>query len=275
MKLAINYSPQAEEAVDAGQIDIDLFKCPDDDELIARAQRIKPAYVHSGLNAGAREFSPDWKKLEELKNATATRFINIHLTATNKDYPDIPVTSQESAHQERILEKALKDMRELISRFGAENVILENDPYHAEARASLYILRPPTEPKMIAEVIRQTGCGLLLDIDHARVSSYYMGISLEDYVAQLPTDRLMELHMTGTKLNKEGWLESHYEMQDEDWPIFDWALDKIRTGAWARPAVYAFEYGGIGEKFDWRTDKAAIAEQIPLFRKRINALRMA
>jgi uncharacterized protein len=272
MKFAINYSPQAEEALDAGQIDIDLFKCSDRPDLIEKAQRLKPAYVHFPLNAGVQSFAPDWQKIEEMKNATATRFINIHLTATDKDYPDIPVTSQDSGHQERILKKALKDMRELIARFGAENVILENDPYHAEARASLYILRPPTEPKMITEVIRQTGCGLLLDIDHARVSAHYMGISLEDYVTQLPTDRLMELHMTGTKLNKEGWLESHYEMQEEDWPIFDWALDKIRQGAWSHPSIYAFEYGGVGEKFDWRSDKTTIAEQVPLFRKKIDAL---
>lgn len=276
MKLALNYSPQAEELLDAGLIDIDVIKCPDWPELIQKAQRLKPVYVHFPLCAGGRAFSPDWQKIEGMKHETATRFINLHLEATTDDYPDIPITSEDADHQSRIIEKAVKDVQEAISRFGVENIILENSPYHADARASFRLLRPAAEPKVIAEVIRQTGCGLLLDVDHARVSSHYMNMSFEDYIAELPTDRVKELHMTGTRMHaQEGWLESHHEMRQKDWSIFDWALHQIQSGQWAHPDVFAFEYGGVGEKFDWRSDKATIAEQVPILRGKIAASGLA
>ncbi|MDO8649534.1 MAG: DUF692 family protein [Candidatus Peregrinibacteria bacterium] len=273
MKLALNYSPQALELLEEEQIDIDVIKCSDQPDLIEKAQRLKPTYVHFPLNAGTQGFSPDWQRIEEVLKTTATRFINLHLEATSEDYPDIPITSQDEDHESRIMEKMIEDVQEVSSRFGAENVILENDPYHAEARASFRLLRLSAEPWVISEIIRQTGCGLLLDIDHARVSSHYMGITLEYYIAQLPTHRLKELHMTGTRPHQqEGWFESHHEMRQEDWLAFDWALGQIQNGSWANPNVYAFEYGGVGEKFDWRSDKAMIAEQVPLFRKKITVL---
>lgn len=273
MKFALNYSPQALELLKEGRIDIDLIKCPDSQGLIEEAQRLKPVYVHFPLNAGTRGFLPDWQRIEEVMETTGTRFINLHLEATHEDYPSIPITSQDRDDQSRMIEKMIEDVQEVTSRFGAENVILENDPYHAEARASFRLLRPSAEPWVVSEVIRETGCGLLLDIDHARVSSHYMDIPLEDYIAQLPTDRLRELHMTGTRPHEqEGWLESHHEMRHEDWPIFDWVLEQIQNGSWTSPHLFAFEYGGVGTKFDWRSDKATIAEQVPQFREKVTGL---
>ncbi len=52
MQFALNYSPQAADLVWAGQIDIDLFKCPPWTEMTAAAQAIRPVYVHFGLQAG-------------------------------------------------------------------------------------------------------------------------------------------------------------------------------------------------------------------------------
>ncbi len=272
MKFALNYSPQAEEALAAGLIDIDLFKCSDQN-LIKQAQRLKPVYVHLPLDVAKKDFSPDWKNIEAMKNETNTRFVNMHLSATSADFPDIPITSVLTEHRSVIMDKAVQDAAEFAKRFGADNVILENDPYHAEARESFHLLRPSAEPSVISEVMRQTRCGLLLDLDHARVSAHYMRMSLEDYVSQLPIDRLQELHMTGTRPHaQEGWLESHHEMRSEDWKIFDWALGKIKNGSWPKPHIYAFEYGGIGKKFEGRSDKEIIVEQVSIFRDKIAAL---
>ncbi len=273
MKLALNYSPQALELLEEGQIDIDVIKCPDQSDLVEKIRCLTPTYVHFSLNAGTQGFSPDWQKLEDTLKTTETRFINLHLETTSEDHPHIPILSLDRDHESYIVEKLIKDVQEVTSRFGAENVILENDPYHAEVRASFRLLRLSAEPRAISEIIRQTGCGLLLDIDHARVSSHYMNISLEKYIAGLPTERLKELHMTGTRQHKEeAWLESHHEMRQQDWLIFDWALEQIQSGSWAHPDVYAFEYGGIGEKFDRHSDKATIAEQVPIFKKKIALL---
>ncbi|HLV36123.1 MAG TPA: hypothetical protein VKY59_13445, partial [Spirillospora sp.] len=52
MKFALNYSPQAAELLRAGDIDIDLFKCPDWPHLIEQARQQRPVYIHFPLVAG-------------------------------------------------------------------------------------------------------------------------------------------------------------------------------------------------------------------------------
>ena len=46
--------------------------------------------------------------------------------------------------------------------------------------------------------------------------------------------------------------------------LLDRVLDRIRWGDWAHPWVLACEYGGIGPMFEWRSDPAVIAADIPL-----------
>jgi hypothetical protein len=50
---------------------------------------------------------------------------------------------------------------------------------------------------------------------------------------------------------------------EQDWPFLEWVLARVRSGEWAHPWALAFEYGGTGPKFEWRTDAAVIAEQVP------------
>jgi hypothetical protein len=42
-----------------------------------------------------------------------------------------------------------------------------------------------------------------------------------------------------------------------------WALERIDPGDWARPWTVALEYGGVGEPFKWRSDRAALEAMVP------------
>ena len=70
-------------------------------------------------------------------------------------------------------------------------------------------------------------------------------------------------------LFRSGGLVDHLEMLAEDWAVLDWALDQIRAGRWAVPGVAAFEYGGVGENFRWRSHPHVLAEQIPQLYQRL------
>jgi hypothetical protein len=48
-----------------------------------------------------------------------------------------------------------------------------------------------------------------------------------------------------------------------DWDSLGWALDRIAAGEWAEPWIVAFEYGGIGPLFEWRSERAVIAADVP------------
>jgi len=269
MKLAINYSPQATELLAEGTIDIDLFKCADWPEIVEPARKVKPIYVHFPVRAGDPQYANDFARVQDWKMRTQTTYVNMHLSAPESSYPGIPFDARDGQHIARITANMITQVREATALFGAQKVIVENLPTQqltedpGDARELIIAVLPQT----IAAVIRETQCNLLFDIDHARVSAETLGISLQDYVAELPMERLRELHMTGTHRLPDGRRQSHLPMMEDDWEVFEWALQQIAAKKWSQPDIFAFEYGGIGPKFDWRTDKAVIAEQVPRLRK--------
>jgi uncharacterized protein (UPF0276 family) len=126
---------------------------------------------------------------------------------------------------------------------------------------------------MISEICRETGCGLLLDLSHCRITARVIGQDAREFVERMPVDRLRELHVTGL-----GWqetiLKDHRPMTAEDWVEFDWAMERIRSGSWARPWCVACEYGGVGPAMSKISDPAVTAEQIPQMREGVRRVGM-
>jgi hypothetical protein len=79
---------------------------------------------------------------------------------------------------------------------------------------------------------------------------------------QLPIQRMRELHFAGIHVI-HGILRDHLSIQPQDWLTLEWVLENIRYGEWSQPWMLAFEYGGVGEIFEWRSDPHVIAEQVP------------
>jgi uncharacterized protein (UPF0276 family) len=260
MLFAINYSFQAAALLKEGRLQIDRFKTPDWPWMIAEAQQLRPAAVHFNLKAGDGKLSAiDWGTVERLVDETGTPFVNLHLDPKITDFPGFPADTPETAQFDRVVEVMLADVRAAVARFGAARVIAENVPYRGSSGKAL---RPAVEPAVIQKILAETGCGLLLDISHARIAAHHLGIDERGYMAQLPVERLRELHFTGLH-NLDGRLQDHLEVLDTDWPVLEWALARIRAGEWAMPWLLAFEYGGVGEKFAWRSNPEVIAAQVP------------
>ncbi|MBN2550101.1 MAG: DUF692 family protein [Anaerolineales bacterium] len=266
MYLAINYSTQAAALLHEGRIQIDRFKCPPWPDMIAEASPLCPVAVHFELkagNAGLRE--TNWAPLHAFLEETGTPFINLHLNPTIKHYPGFSVDTTQPNQVERVIQQMIEDVNAVVDEFGAPRVIVENVPYRGLQGK---VLRPAVEPQVILQVLNATGCGLLLDISHARIAAHHLGMDEKVYLAQLPTDRLRELHFTGLH-NLNGRLQDHLEILETDWPCLDWVLERIRTGEWNKPWMLAFEYGGVGEKFAAHSDPQVIAEQVPLLYRRV------
>jgi uncharacterized protein (UPF0276 family) len=257
MKFALNYSPQAAALLNAGRIDIDLYKCPDWPHLIQPALEQRPVYVHFPLIAG-RGGAVDWAHIDTLLESTATPYLNTHL-APHAGELGIPLDTRESAHAERLVEVMIRDIEPLVARYGAEAIILENAIWDIEWNIPLPVL----QPALITRVVNETGCGFLLDTAHAAASARFMGVDERDYINQLPVDRLRELHVTGLAQDTTGVWVDHFEMTSADWDLFDWSMVRIHSGAWAAPWVVSFEYGGVGPLFETRSDSHVIAEQVP------------
>lgn len=260
MEFAINYSPQAAALLAEGRIQIDRFKTPDWPDMIAQARTQAPVAVHFGLRAGGGDLNrTDWGQVEELLDQTDTPYVNLHLNPTLQDFPESDVVTPDQSQFDRVVAHLLTDVQAATERFGPERIIVENVPYRGTGGKTM---RPAVEPAVIRRIINETGCGLLLDISHARIAAHSLGIEERDYMMQLPVERLRELHFTGLH-NLDGRLQDHLPVLEADWPVLDWVVDRIRSAEWARPWLLAFEYGGVGKKFEWRSELAAIAEQAP------------
>jgi uncharacterized protein (UPF0276 family) len=151
---------------------------------------------------------------------------------------------------------------------GKDRVILENIPYFAAAGE---FHRHSVLADVITRAVRETGVGFLLDVSHARIAAHYLGVEPRAYIESLPVDQLRELHVTGIRPHKNR-LSDHMEMGEEDWGFVDWAMERIRAGAWAKPWMVAFEYGGLGEPFKWRSKAEVIEEQTPRLYEAVKAV---
>jgi len=269
MLLSINYSTQAAQLYKQDRIPIDCFKCPDWPDMIAEARELCPICVHFNLQAGRGKLeNVDWDDISKLLEQTQTPYVNLHLEAKIKDFPQIPVDTTDRIHQEQIVHQVLSDLEIAIQHFGAQNIILENIPYRGKLGK---VLRPVIEPQIIQQVLEETGCGLLLDISHVRISAMTIGMNEREYISQLPVNQLRELHFTGVH-NLDGWLQDHLPALEADWQILDWVLENIHEGQWVVPWMLAFEYGGVGKRFSNRSEPAVIEEQINLIHRKINQL---
>jgi uncharacterized protein (UPF0276 family) len=269
MKLAINYSDAAESLVEKGKIKIDLFKCPDWPWLVKKATQLLPATVHFDLQIGNRNLPyTDWQIVNQLFENTHTLYINLHLEPERKNHTDIPTDSDDQIDEDKLLERIRREIQPLLERYSAEQIILENVRYRG-ARSK--VLKLGVLPKVIKRILNEIGCGLLLDISHARISANHLGIDEREYISNLPVEKLRELHFTGLhEIN--GKLVDHLPILAEDWPILEWVIAQINSGNFSRPWLLAFEYGGVGERFADRSDPNVIAAQVPLLADLINSV---
>ena len=261
MRFAINYSPQAEQLWRAGEIKIDLFKCPDWPNLVAQVSQVHRVYVHCSLYAGrGLNDSVDIEQLRRWLDSTDTLVINTHLAALASDFPRGTAVTPEA-----FIQQAVHDIELLGKHVGNDRIVIENVPYPTR-RWYGDLLPEVADPALISEIVRRTGCGLLLDIAHAIRACEGTGRpDVKAYISQMPLHALREMHVVGITEEPDelGIRRDHLPMNEQDWDVTEWAIEQIRLGHWREPDTMAFEYGGIGEKFAWRSDAAVIARQAP------------
>ena len=100
---------------------------------------------------------------------------------------------------------------------------------------STYLIFPEStmsETLFVAELVRRTGCGLLLDINNVFVSATNHGFAALAYLADFPVEHVGEIHLAGhaEQADDEGELlliDSHDRpVADAVWKLFDVIISK-------------------------------------------------
>jgi hypothetical protein len=257
MELAVNYSPQAAELLKTGQIDFDLFKTPNWHDMVAEAMTYHPVYVHFDINVGVDKTATiDWAEVEDFLAKTGTEMINVHVVA-----PETLNAGNEKV-VDAFLDTVITEVQLICKRFGEDRVIAENVPLPVTGKP---YLRPVAMPRFFQRLVSETGCGMLLDLAHASITAITLQTEPIAFFSEFPIRRLREIHVTGLGIHK-GEIHDHMELRDHDWCLFESAIQKIRMGSWRAPEIIAFEYGGTGAPFIWRSDPQVLLTQVPRLR---------
>lgn len=253
MKFAVNYSVNLQRLLQKDHLPVDMIKCPDWEGMIFQAASLRPVYIHYDILIGSgMVYKLDFEKILTLKSLTSTTHINCHLVTTRAHNPNAQNTSA------KMMQTWQEELAFLISKVGHETIAVESFPYmpyHPFMKAAV-------NPDLIADFITNTRTSLLLDLAHIRITALNLGLDEKDYIQKLPLDKLVELHITGIK-PYQGYLTDHFELQPGDWDLFEWAMHQIHAGFWQAPEFVAFEYGGVGNTFAWRSDCAVLENHIP------------
>ena len=259
MKLAVNYSEAAVYLIDKGDANVDLFKVPDWDDLIEEAQELRPVSVHFPFHVGAARESVDLDRAAGQMSRTGTESLNLHVVPSQERFPHLDVADVSPAAKSEVAQALTSDVAGYCERFGAAAVIIENVIYRGPERK---LLRSGIEPDVLGEVVSATGCGFLLDLSHALITARSLGMDEWKYLDSLPVHALEELHVSGIHL-LEGGLKDHLPLTEDDWQYLSGVIGRIKAGAWPSPRQLAFEYGGIGPVFSWRSEPSVLREQLP------------
>jgi hypothetical protein len=181
-----------------------------------------PMILHGvALNIGAPD-PPDrdyLQRLKELVRRVKPAWVSDHFCWTGAggahlhDLLPLPLTSDVAA---RVAERARMVQDILEVPFG-----LENTSSYLTYRASTM-----TEWQFVSEVVQQADCGLMFDVNNVYVSAYNHGFDPRDYIAAVPVERILQIHVAGHTNYGTHIIDTHVGPLIE--PVLDLYRETIR-----------------------------------------------
>lgn len=160
---------------------------------LARLRERMPLSLHGvGLSIGA-ESPPDAAHMDRLAGLIdryQPAAFSEHLAWSTHDgrfFNDLlPLVYDRSS-----VDRVCRHIDRVQERLGLR-MLLENPSTYFEFESSTL-----SEPEFIAEVVRRTGCGLLLDVNNVHVTCHNNGRDRNAYLAALPLTAVGEIHLAG------------------------------------------------------------------------------
>jgi uncharacterized protein len=140
---------------------------------------------------GTDDLDPSYlAELKALRARTGAKWVSDHLCWTGvagkntHDLLPMPYTDEALRHTAARVRQ--------VQDFLEAPLVLENPSSYAEFTASTY-----TEWEFLRALAEEADCGLLFDVNNVYVSSYNHGFDPADYLASVPWDRVVQMHVAG------------------------------------------------------------------------------
>ncbi|WP_233346721.1 DUF692 domain-containing protein [Hyphobacterium sp. CCMP332] len=190
-------------------------------------RRDRPLSLHGvALSLGGAD-RPDRGHLQKLR-ALADRYqpalMSEHLAWCAHDgtyFGDLLPTPYTMAQLDRFCAH-VDETQEALGR----NILVENPSIYLPLKSEM------TEQAFLAEAVRRTGCGLLLDVNNVFVTSWNLGQDPYTYIDNVPGEAVGEIHLAGHEqdenLGDQLLIDTHgAPVRDDVWKLYDYAIAKI------------------------------------------------
>jgi uncharacterized protein (UPF0276 family) len=139
----------------------------------------------------------------------------------HRDGPYREADPEDLQSRETVIANITRHGRRLKDWLGDTPLLLENYNYHP-TNAYEYIC----EPELFSFLLDEIGCGMLLDLAHARISANNMGWKdPESYLSALPLNKVREVHTNHPGWEGDQMVDMHQPLQPDDLPILGWVLE--------------------------------------------------
>jgi uncharacterized protein (UPF0276 family) len=85
-----------------------------------------------------------------------------------------------------------------------------------------------SEPEFLRELVRRTGCGILLDVNNAYVSAMNHGWDPSAYINDLPATAIREIHLAGYEEHENYLFDTHgHRVHPPVWDLYAHAIEVL------------------------------------------------
>lgn len=169
---------------------------------------------------GIDPFDYDYlSKLKNLADILEAPWVSDHICYTgingknSHDLLPIPYTEESLKH----LISRINEVQDYLKR----PLIFENASTYIEFASSSI-----SEPEFLNELCKNTGCGILLDINNIYVSSYNHDFSAKSYIDQISAEYIVQYHLAGHKNCGDYIIDTHNDhVIDEVWQLYEYTLE--------------------------------------------------
>ena len=202
--------------------------------FLERLRAYYPLSLH-GVGLGLGSVDPlsaaHLDKLERLIERYQPALVSEHLCWSAaggrhlNDLLPLPYTDEALAHVCGRIERVQERLR--------RQILVENVSSYLRYRHSTI-----PEWEFLAEVIRRTGCGLLLDVNNIYVSAVNHGFDAHEYLAAMPAAAVQEIHLAGFDTTPQLLIDTHGRpVADPVWTLYRDTLARIG----ARPTLIEWD----------------------------------
>lgn len=242
-RLAVHYSPALDALWSAWQDRVDYVKVgPWTGEAVLERYhgRCLLHGIADGFYLSARDLpaEPFWKELRRLTALTGTPWLSDHIAFACSEVRTrfregvVDVDGRDPLQPAEAVALMIRAVDAIEGHtdvpFLGENLDYVDIPAY----------RHITEPSFIDEVLRLSGCDLLLDTAHARVAADWLGMPVETYLDALPLERAREVHYNGPRRRAGRLWDAHATASAEDERLLAHVLGRCA------PEVVTLEYRG-------------------------------